>query len=73
LQAKRSNFSKTNAIVDVYFRPIVAEIKELDPNVKNYSPDFCNFVDESMKGLPKNKNDNSLEFHGKAYYYRYTQ
>lgn len=69
LQAKKPPLSETGAIVEAYFKPIAAAMKEVDPTIKIYGPDFCDYLDEPMNDLFGGKNDITIQVPGKDYYY----
>ena len=69
LQANKPPLSKTGALVEAYFKPIAAAMKAVDPTIKIYGPDFCDYLDEPMNDLFGGKNDITIKVPGKDYYY----
>lgn len=69
LQAERPQLSKTGSLVEAYFKPIAAAMKAVDPTIKIYGPDFCDYLDEPMNDLFGGKNDITGKVPGKDYYY----
>src|SRR5680860_152988 len=43
LQAKRPPLDTMGAFVEAYFKPIAAAMKAVDPTIKIYGPDFCDY------------------------------
>ncbi len=56
-------------MVETYFKPISAAMKEVDPTIKIYGPDFCYYVDFAMNDLFGGKNNIAGKIPGKDYYY----
>jgi hypothetical protein len=56
-------------MVEKYFKPISAAMKEIDPTIKIYGPDFCYYVDFAINDLFGGKNDIAGKVPGKDYYY----
>lgn len=56
-------------MVETYFKPIAAAMKEIDPAIKIYGPDFCYYVDFAMNDLFGGKNNIAGKVPGKDYYY----
>ncbi len=56
-------------MVETYFKPIAAAMKEVDPGIKIYGPDFCYYVDFAINDLFGGKNDIAGKVPGKDYYY----
>ncbi|HEY3372709.1 MAG TPA: hypothetical protein VGK10_17795 [Prolixibacteraceae bacterium] len=69
LQANKPPLSATGAIVEAYFKPIAAAMKAVDPTIKIYGPDFCDYLDEPMNDLFGGKNDITIQVPGKNYCY----
>lgn len=69
LQGKRPPVSTVGAKVEAYFKPIAAAMKEVDPTINIYGPDFCYYIDEAMNDLFGGKNDLSVKVPGKDYFY----
>lgn len=69
LQADRPPLSTMGPFVEAYFKPIAAAMKEVDPSIKIYGPDFCDYFDEPFDDLFGGKNDISVKVPGKDYYY----
>jgi hypothetical protein len=57
------------AFVEKYFKPIAAAMKEVDPTIKIYGPDFCDYFDIEFNDLFGGKNDITIKVPGKNYYY----
>ena len=56
-------------MVETYFKPRAAAMKEVDPTIKIYGPDFCYYVDFAINDLFGGKNDIAGKIPGKDYYY----
>lgn len=69
LQAGRPSMSTVGAMVEEYFKPIAAAMKEVDPTIKIYGPNFCDYFDEPVNDLFGGKNDITIKVPGKDYYY----
>ena len=69
LQAGRPEFSTVGPMVEEYFKPFAAAMKEVDPTIKIYGPNFCEFLDEPINDLFGGKNDITSKVPGKDYYY----
>lgn len=69
LQAKRPPLDTMGAFVEAYFKPIAAAMKAVDPTIKIYGPDFCDYFDGPFNDLFGGKNDISVKVPGKDYYY----
>jgi hypothetical protein len=69
LQAKKPDMAVTGALVEAYFKPIAAAMKEVDPTIKIYGPNFCDYLDVPMDDLFGGKNDISMKVPGKDYFY----
>lgn len=69
LQSDRPPLSTVGEMVEAYFKPIAAAMKEIDPTIKIYGPDFCDYFDEPFNDLFGGKNDISIKVPGKDYYY----
>ena len=69
LQAGRPPLSTMGDFVEGYFKPIAAAMKAVDPAIKIYGPDFCDYFDEPFNDLFGGKNDISGKVPGKDYYY----
>jgi hypothetical protein len=68
LQDGRPEQSKMAALVEAYFKPIAAAMKEVDPSIKIYGPNECDYMayyDDLFGG----KNDITGKVPGKDYYY----
>lgn len=69
LQNGRKPFDSVGAFVETYFKPIAAAMKEVDPSIKIYGPDVCDYIDEIYNDLFGGKNDITGKIPGKGYYY----
>lgn len=56
-------------LVETYFKPISVAMKEVDPSIKIYGPDFCYYVEFAINDLFGGKNDIAGKIPGKDYYY----
>ena len=56
-------------MVEKYFKPISAAMKEVDPTIKIYGPDFCYYVEFAINDLFGGKNNIAGKVPGKEYYY----
>ena len=56
-------------LVETYFKPIAAAMKEVDPTIKIFGPDFCYYVEFAINDLFGGKNDIAGKVPGKDYYY----
>jgi len=68
LQNKRPEQSKMAAMVEGYFKPIAAAMKEVDPSIKIYGPNECDYMDY-YDDLFGGKNDITGKVPGQTYYY----
>jgi hypothetical protein len=69
LQAGRPDQAKMGSMVEAYFKPIAAAMKAIDPEIKIYGPDFCDYLDVPMTDLFGGKNDITDLVPGTNYYY----
>ena len=69
LQAGRPDQATFGAVVEKYFKPIAAAMKAVDPTIKIFGPDFCDYLDAPMNDLFGGKNDITIKIPGKDYYY----
>jgi len=69
LQAGRPDLSTVGELVEGYFKPISAAMKAVDPTIRIFGPDFCDFFDEPINDLFGGKNDIAGKVPGKGYYY----
>jgi len=69
LQAGRPDQSTFGAVVEAYFKPIAAAMKAVDPTIKIYGPNFCDYFDILINDLFGGKNDITIKVPGKEYYY----
>lgn len=69
LQNGKPNLSTVGATVEAYFKPTSIAMKSIDPTIKIYGPNECNYLDEEMDDLFGGKNDISGKIPGKDYYY----
>ncbi len=56
-------------MVETYFKPRAEAMKEVDPTIKIYGPDFCYYVEFAINDLFGGKNDIAGKIPGKDYYY----
>lgn len=56
-------------IVEAYFKPIAAAMKEVDPTIKIFGPDFAYYIEPALNSLFGGANDISGLVPGKDYYY----
>ncbi len=68
LQANRPPQSEMGALVEAYFKPISAAMKAVDPTIKIYGPNECDYMDY-YDDLFGGKNDITGKVPGKDYYY----
>lgn len=68
LQADRPAQSVMGALVETYFKPISAAMKAVDPSIKIYGPNECDYM-EYYDDLFGGKNDITGKVPGKDYYY----
>lgn len=68
LQANRPPQSEMGALVEKYFKPISVAMKAVDPSIKIYGPNECDYMDY-YDDLFGGKNDISGKVPGKDYYY----
>lgn len=68
LQGNRPEQSKMGALVEAYFKPIAAAMKAVDPSIKIYGPNECDYMDY-YDDLFGGKNDITVKVPGKDYYY----
>ncbi len=69
LQNGKPAISTVGAMVEAYFKPIAVAMKEVDPTIKIYGPDFCYYIGEAINDLFGGKNDIAGKIPGKDYYY----
>jgi hypothetical protein len=69
LQANKPSISTVGALVEAYFKPIAAAMKEVDPEIKIYGPDFCYYIDQAINDLFGGKNNIAGKVTDKDYYY----
>ncbi len=69
LQANRPTQAVISAQIEAYFKPIAAAMKEVDPTIKIYGVDECEYFDEEYDNLFGGKNDITGKVPGKNYYY----
>lgn len=69
LQANRPDIKTFGAVVEAYFKPIAAAMKAVDPTIKIYGPDFCDYLNEPINDLFGGKNDITGKVSGMNYYY----
>ncbi|WP_338359577.1 hypothetical protein [Yeosuana marina] len=61
--------STMGAAVETYFKPLAAAMKEVDPSIKIYGPDFCYYMEDAIADLFGGKNNIAGKVPGKNYYY----
>ncbi|HKJ79774.1 MAG TPA: fibronectin type III domain-containing protein, partial [Prolixibacteraceae bacterium] len=69
LQNGRPSLSTVGAMVETYFKPRAEAMKEVDPTIKIYGPDFCYYIEPAINDLFGGKNDIAGKIPGKEYYY----
>ena len=69
LQAGRPSQDTVGQMVERYFIPFAAAMKAVDPTIKIYGPNFCDFLDTPIDDLFGGKNDITMKVPGKDYYY----
>ncbi len=69
LQAGRPNHDTVGQMVERYFKPFAAAMKAVDPTIKIYGPNFCDFLETPINDLFGGKNDITIKVPGKDYYY----
>lgn len=69
LQRDRPAFDTMGAIIESYWKPRAAAMKMVDPNIKLYGPDCCDYFDAVYSDLFGGKNDISGKVPGQEYYY----
>jgi hypothetical protein len=69
LQAGRPDKATFGAKIEAYFKPIAAAMKEVDPTIKIYGPNCCDYIDEIYNDLFGGDNDITIKVPGKDYYY----
>lgn len=68
LQANRPPQSEMGTLVETYFKPISAAMKAVDPTIKIYGPNECDYM-EYYDDLFGGKNDITGKVPGKNYFY----
>ncbi|MCV9387411.1 carbohydrate-binding protein [Reichenbachiella ulvae] len=69
LEANRPNTSEVAPLVEAYFKPIAEAMKEVDPTIKIYGPDFAYYIEDAINDLFGGANDIAGKIPGKDYYY----
>ncbi len=69
LEANRPPTSEVGALVEAYFKPISAAMKEVDPTIKIFGPDFAYYIEDALDDLFGGVNDIAGKIPGKDYYY----
>lgn len=69
LEANRPATSTVGALVEPYFKARAAAMKEVDPNIKIYGPDFAYYIEDAIDDLFGGKNNIAGKVPGKDYYY----
>ncbi|MFY0650683.1 MAG: carbohydrate-binding protein [Cyclobacteriaceae bacterium] len=69
LEANRPATSTMGPLVEEYFKPIAAAMKEVDPTIKIYGPDFAYYIENAIDDLFGGANDIAGKVPGKDYYY----
>jgi hypothetical protein len=61
--------STMGALVEAYFKPLAAAMKEIDPTIKIYGHDECYYMEDATNDLFGGKNNIAGLVPGKSYYY----
>jgi hypothetical protein len=69
LQSKRPSKSTMAPIIEAYWKPRAAAMKEVDPTIKIYGPNECEYMDTIYNDLFGGVNDISGKVPDKDYYY----
>jgi len=69
LEANKPAISTVAPMVETYFKPLAVAMKEVDPTIKIYGPDFCYYITEAMEDLFGGDNNIAGKVPGKDYYY----
>jgi len=69
LEADRPPTSEVAPIVVAYFKPIAEAMKEVDPTIKIYGPDFAYYIEDAINNLFGGDYDIAGKIPGKNYYY----
>ncbi|MEQ8471368.1 MAG: carbohydrate-binding protein [Marinoscillum sp.] len=69
LEANRPPTSEVGALVEAYYKPRAEAMKEVDPSIKIYGPDFAYYIEDALDDLFGGPNDIAGKIPGKDYYY----
>jgi hypothetical protein len=69
LQNKRPHETTMAPIIEAYWKPRAAAMKEVDPSIKIYGPNECEYMDTIFNELFGGANDITGKVPGKDYYY----
>jgi hypothetical protein len=69
LQADRPSMDTMGIFIETFWKPRAAAMKEVDPTIKIYGPDACDYFDVMYDDLFGGKNDITGKVPGKNYYY----
>jgi hypothetical protein len=69
LQSKRPPKTTMAPIIEAYWKPRAAAMKEVDPTIKIYGPNECEYMDTIYNDLFGGANDITGKVPGKEYYY----
>lgn len=69
LEANQPATSTIGPLVEDYFKPRAEAMKEVDPTIKIYGPDFCYYMEDAIDDLFGGANDIAGKVPGKDYYY----
>lgn len=69
LQNNKPELSTVGSMVENYFKPRSVAMKNTDPTIKIYGPDFCYYIEKAVNDLFGGKNDISGKIPGQNYYY----
>ncbi|MEQ8549728.1 MAG: hypothetical protein RIC03_17580, partial [Cyclobacteriaceae bacterium] len=69
LEANEPPIADVAPDVESYFKPLSAAMKEVDPTIKIFGPDFSYYIEEAINDLFGGANDIAGKIPGKDYYY----
>jgi hypothetical protein len=69
LQRKRPPQGTMAPIIEAYWKPRAAAMKEVDPTIKIFGPNCCDYMDTIYNALFGGENDITGKVPGKDYYY----
>lgn len=69
LRFDRPGQDKLPGLVEAYFKPIAAAMKQVDPTILIAGPDECDYLDRTYEALFGGKHDISGKVPGKDYHY----